>query len=118
MRQKYKEVTMIRVVVVLVAVLLTASLVAVGVTAQMKIDPPKAEQTGATEPTSDKMGQRVEGTIKTVSGNMVTLEDGTQLSIPSSVKVVQSQLKPGVQISADYEEQSGQKVATSVRIKG
>jgi hypothetical protein len=103
-----------RVLVVAVAVLLTASLGVTGTMAQMKTDPaqPKMEQK------SDKMGQRVEGTVKSVRGNIVTLEDGTQLSIPSSVKVAKDQLKPGAQISAEYEERAGQKVATSVQIKG
>ena len=105
---------MIRVLAVVVAVLLTASVGVTGTIAQMKTDPgqPKMEQK------SDKMGQKVEGTIKSVRGNMVTLEDGTQLSIPSSVKVMKNQLKPGAQISAEYEERAGQKVATSVQIKG
>jgi len=93
---------------------LTASLGVTGTMAQMKTDPaqPKMEQK------SDKMGQRVEGTVKSVRGNIVTLEDGTQLSIPSSVKVAKDQLKPGAQITAEYEERTGQKVATSVQIKG
>jgi len=105
---------MMRVLAVAVAVLLTASLGVTGTMAQMKTDPaqPKMEQK------SDKMGQRVEGTVKSVRGNIVTLEDGTQLSIPSSVKVAKDQLKPGAQITAEYEERAGQKVATSVQIKG
>ena len=105
---------MARVVAVIVAVLLTASLGVTGAMAQMKTDPaqPKMEQK------SDRMGQKVEGTIKSVRGNMVTLEDGTQLSIPSSVKVAKDQLKPGAQITAEYEERAGQKVATVVQIKG
>ena len=105
---------MARAVAVVVAVLLTASLGVTGAMAQMKTDPaqPKMEQK------SDRMGQRVEGTIKSVRGNMVTLEDGTQLSIPSSVKVAKDQLKPGAQIVAEYEERAGQKVATAVQIKG
>jgi hypothetical protein len=105
---------MARVVAVVVAVFLTASLGITGAMAQMKTDPaqPKMEQK------SDRMGQRVEGTIKSVRGNMVTLEDGTQLSIPSSVKVAKDQLKPGAQIVAEYEERAGQKVATAVQIKG
>ncbi len=105
---------MMRVLAVAVAVLLTASLGVTGTMAQMKTDPaqPKMEQK------SDKMGQRVEGTVKSVRGNIVTLEDGTQLSIPSSVKVAKDQLKPGAQITAEYEERTGQKVATSVQIKG
>ncbi len=105
---------MARAVAVVVAVLLMASLGVTGAMAQTKTDPaqPKIEQK------SDRMGQKVEGTIKSVRGNMVTLEDGTQLSIPSSVKVAKDQLKPGAQISAEYEERAGQKVATAVQIKG
>ncbi|PYN88683.1 MAG: hypothetical protein DMD87_08560 [Candidatus Rokuibacteriota bacterium] len=104
---------MMRVLAVVVAALLTASLGVTGVMAQMKTDPAqKMEQK------SDKMGQRVEGTIKSVRGNTVTLEDGTELSIPSSVKVTKDQLKPGAQISAEYEERAGQKVAKSIQIKG
>ena len=97
---------MMRVLAVAVAVLLTASLGVTGTMAQMKTDPaqPKMEQK------SDKMGQRVEGTVKSVRGNIVTLEDGTQLSIPSSVKVAKDQLKPGAQITAEYEERTGQKI--------
>jgi Protein of unknown function (DUF1344) len=104
---------MMRVLAVVVAALLTASLGVIGVMAQMKTDP--AQQM---EQKSDKMGQRVEGTIKSVRGNTVTLEDGTELSIPSSVKVSKDQLKPGAQISAEYEERAGQKVAKSIQIKG
>jgi hypothetical protein len=37
---------------------------------------------------------------------------------PTSVKVAKDQLKPGAQISAEYEERAGQKVAKSVQIKG
>jgi hypothetical protein len=64
------------------------------------------------------MSQRVEGTIKSVRGSLVTLEDGTELSIPSTVKVAQNQLKPGAQITAEYENRAGQKIAKSVDIKG
>jgi hypothetical protein len=49
---------------------------------------------------------------------MVTLEAGTEFSIPTAVKVVRDQLKPGAQISAEYEERAGQKVAKSIQIKG
>jgi len=49
---------------------------------------------------------------------MLTLEDGTELSIPSSVKVTKDQLKPGTQISAEYEQRGGQKIAKSIQIKG
>jgi len=105
---------MIRVPVVVVAMLLTASIGITGAMAQMKTDPAQPRM----EKKSDKMGQKVEGTIKSVRGNMVTLEDGTEISIPSSVKVTKDQLKPGAQISAEYEEKAGQKVARSIQIKG
>jgi hypothetical protein len=108
------RISMIRVLAVVLAVLLTASLGITGAMAQMKTDPaqPKMGQK------SDTMGQKVEGTIKSVRGNMVTLEDGTEISIPSSVKIAKDQLKPGAQISAEYEEKAGQKVAKSIQIRG
>jgi hypothetical protein len=104
---------MIRVQAVVVAMLLTASIGISGAIAQMKTDPaqPKMER-------KSDMGQTVEGKIKSVHGNLVTLEDGTQLSIPSSVNVTRDQLKPGAQIVAAYETRAGQKVATSIQIKG
>ena len=103
-----------RVRAVVIAALLTASLGATGATAQMKTDPAQPKM----DHKSDKMSQKVAGTIKSVRGNVVTLEDGTQLSIPSSVKVAKEQLKPGVQIAAEVEERAGHKVAKSVEIKG
>ncbi len=109
---------MIRVLAVLVAVLMTVSLGVSTTTAQAQMKPDPAQPKPMEQKSDGKMGQRVEGTIKAVSGNMVTLEDGTQLSIPSSVRVAKDQLKPGAQITAEYEERGGQKVATSVLIKG
>jgi len=105
---------MIRVLAVGVAALLMAAFGTTVTNAQMKSDPaqPKMGQK------SDRMGQRVEGTIKTVRGSLVTLEDGTELSIPATVKVAKDQLKPGTQITAEYEERAGQKVAKSIEIKG
>ena len=121
---------MFRVLAILVAVLVMASFGVTATSAQMKTDPqaqPKAmdqkapmdqKATEQKAPTEQKMGQKIEGTVKSVRGNMVTLEDGTRISIPGSVKVPMSRLKPGAQISAEFEERGGQKVATSVQIKG
>jgi hypothetical protein len=108
---------MLRVLAVLVALLLTVSFGLTGALAQTqpKTDP---AQPKSMEQKSDKMGQKVEGTIKNVRGNTVTLEDGTQLTIPSSVKVSKDQLQPGAPISAEYEARGGQKVAKSIQIKG
>jgi predicted secreted protein len=67
---------------------------------------------------ADKISQTVEGTIKSVRGTLITLEDGTELSVPATVKVSMAQLKPGAQIVAEYHERAGQKIAKSVDIKG
>ena len=57
----------------------------------------------------------VEGKIKTVdpSGKMVTLDDGTKLTIPPTLSVEKKALQPGANVKASYEEKGGQKVATS-----
>ena len=105
---------MTRALVTVVVALSTASLGVAGAMAQTKTDPAQPRM----ERKSDTMDQKVEGTIKSVHGSMVTLEDGTELSIPSSVKVTTDQLKPGAHISAEYEQRRGQKVAKSIQIKG
>ena len=108
---------MIRIVAVLLAVLLTGALGVGGALAQMpKSD--SAQPKSMDQPKSMEMNKRVEGTIKSVQGSIVTLDDGTTLSIPSSVKVSRDKLKPGAMIVAEYEERGGQKVAKSVQIKG
>jgi len=110
---------MSRVLAILVAALVMAAFGVTASSAQTKNDPPQPKAMDQKPaPTDQKMAQKVEGTVKTVRGNMVTLEDGTQLSVPGSVKVPMSRLKPGAQISAEYEERGGQKVATSLQIKG
>jgi Ni/Co efflux regulator RcnB len=120
---------MIRIVAVAIAFAMAASLGVSGAMAQSQMDKP-AMKSPATKPMeqgtdksmdqkTDKMSQKIEGTVKTVTPNgMVTLEDGTKLSIPKSVMVPKEQLKPGAVISAEYQEKGGQKVATSVQIKG
>ena len=112
---------MVRIVSVLLAVLLTGALGVGGALAQMpKSDSAQQPKSMEAQPKSMEMkaDKRVEGTIKSVQGTTVTLDDGTTLSIPSSVKVSRDQLKPGAMIVAEYEERGGQKVATSVQIKG
>lgn len=60
----------------------------------------------------------VEGKIKSwdPAGNMVTLEDGTQLSIPADAKVQRDQLKEGAIVKASYDEKNGKKVVTSIQV--
>lgn len=103
---------MLRVLAVAVAALSTASLAATVTSAQVTT-PTAQPQLGQK---SNKVEQKVEGTIKSVRGNLVTLEDGTEISVPSSVNVANDQLRPGAQISAEYQKRAGQKVATSVQI--
>jgi Protein of unknown function (DUF1344) len=58
----------------------------------------------------------VQGKIKSVdpSGKTVTLDDGTMLTIPPTLKVEKQSLKAGASVKAKYEEKGGQKVATSL----
>jgi hypothetical protein len=62
----------------------------------------------------------VEGKIVNVSGAKVTLADGTELMIPSTVKVQRADLKPGATVKASFEErggQGGQKVVTAIAVE-
>jgi len=60
----------------------------------------------------------IEGKIKAwnATTNMVTLEDGTQLSVPADAKVARDLLKEGATVKASYEEKDGQKVAKSFTV--
>ena len=62
--------------------------------------------------------QTIEGKIMTVdpSGKMVTLYDGTNLMIPTDVKVKRDTLKNGVTVIATYVEQGGQNVVNSIEV--
>ena len=63
--------------------------------------------------------RQIEGAIKSVdsSGRMVTLDDGTQLTIPPTVNVPRESLKEGAIVKASFEEQGGQKVVTSLEVQ-
>jgi Cu/Ag efflux protein CusF len=60
-----------------------------------------------------------EGKIKSVddSGRMLTLEDGTMLTIPPSAQVRQDLLREGAIVKASFEEKDGQKVVTSIEVQ-
>lgn len=60
----------------------------------------------------------VQGKIKSVdpSGRMVTLDDGTMLTIPPALKIEKQALKPGANVKASYQEKDGQKVATALMV--
>ena len=61
----------------------------------------------------------VEGKIKAVdpSGRMVTLEDGTQLTIPPALNIRRESLKEGAIVKASFEVRGGQKVVTSMQVQ-
>lgn len=60
----------------------------------------------------------VEGKIKSVdtSGRVVTLEDGTMLTIPPTAKVDKNALKAGATVKASFEEKGGDKVVTAIQV--
>jgi hypothetical protein len=59
------------------------------------------------------------GTIQSVDGatRTLTLDDGTVLTIPSSVKIPPNALQPGARVSGTDEELGGQRVTTSPRVE-
>jgi hypothetical protein len=77
--------------------------------AQTRTNPPAKAQ--------DRMtgGQNIEGKIRDVGNERITLEDGTVLFIPKGM-VKQSDLKLGAAVKANYQERNGQKVATSIQV--
>lgn len=65
------------------------------------------------------MAIEIEGKVKTMdgSGKSVTLEDGTKLSIPDSLKAARGALREGAIVKATYEEKDGEKVVTSIEVR-
>jgi Protein of unknown function (DUF1344) len=61
--------------------------------------------------------KRVEGKIQEVTGNTVTLADGTKLTIPANRSGQRDDLKPGASVKASFEEKGGQKVVTSIQVE-
>ena len=63
--------------------------------------------------------KQIEGAIKSVdpSGRMVTLDDGTKLTIPPTVSVPKGDLKEGAIVKASFEEKGGQNVVTSLQVQ-
>ncbi len=87
-----------------------ASLLAVAMLTALALAPVATAQTG-TEKT-------IEGKVMTVdpTGKSVTLDDGTKLMIPASVRFSKADLKPGAEVKASYEEKDGQKILTNLQV--
>ncbi len=71
-----------------------------------------------TAPAAGGMHQ-IQGEIQSVdpSGKMLTLTDGTQLTIPPTVRVPRADLKEGAIVKASFEEKGGQKVVTALEVQ-
>ena len=66
--------------------------------------------------TSDTMkGPEVEGRVRDVRGETITLDDGTLLTVPKN-QAKMGELKAGNKIKATYQERDGKKVVTSLQI--
>jgi hypothetical protein len=77
---------------------------------------PKAAP-GAAAPAGQE--KSVEGTIKSwdAATGMLTLDDGTQISIPPTVRLERDKVKEGASVKASYEVKGGKNVAKSVQVQ-
>jgi Cu/Ag efflux protein CusF len=91
-----------------------AATLAVMACSGMSIQAVGAQAQSTTQPGTMK-GPEVEGRVRDVRGNQVTLNDGTTLTVPKNQAKLE-ELKAGSKIKATYEERDGQKIVTSLRI--
>src|SRR5438093_542223 len=63
------------------------------------------------------LGAEVQGKVKTVdtSDRVVTLEDGTRISVPDAIAL--DNVKEGAEVSVSYEERDGKNQATDIQAK-
>lgn len=61
----------------------------------------------------------VEGTVKSVdvSGEIVTLEDGTTLVLAPTSSVDREALKPGAHVKASYDSKDGKNMVTIIEVR-
>jgi Cu/Ag efflux protein CusF len=61
----------------------------------------------------------IEGKVKTwdPATKMITLEDGTQLSVAADAKMMGNPVKEGSTVKASYDEKDGKKVITQIEVK-
>jgi Rieske Fe-S protein len=101
----------------LVALLLAGSAAWAGEMTPGRKDQPGPPAKAPAQPAATK-AKAVEGKIKTMdgSGKSVTLEDGTTLTIPDSLKAARGALREGAMVKATYEDRGGEKVVTSIEV--
>ncbi|HEY3097533.1 MAG TPA: DUF1344 domain-containing protein [Methylomirabilota bacterium] len=63
------------------------------------------------------LGAEVQGKVKTIdtSDRVVTLEDGTRISVPDGIAL--DNVKEGAEITVSYEERDGKNQATDIQMK-
>jgi hypothetical protein len=71
------------------------------------------EKPGGTKGTMK--GTEVEGRVRDVKDDQITLDSGMKLTVPKS-QAKANELKPGAKIKATYEERAGKRVVTSLEI--
>jgi hypothetical protein len=88
-----------------------------GVTAVSAQQAPAPTKAPAPPGAAEKM---VEGKVKAVdvAKKQVTLEDGTTLTIPATVPVQWTTLKPGSTVMASYVEAGAMKTVKKLEVKG
>jgi hypothetical protein len=60
-------------------------------------------------------GTEVEGRVRDVKGDQITLDSGMKLTVPKS-EAKSNELKAGSKIRVTYEERAGKKVVTSLEV--
>lgn len=58
--------------------------------------------------------QEAVGTIKSMDGKKLVLDDGTEFMLPATVTIDPAEVKQGAKVKVSYQQQGGQKVVTSV----
>jgi len=69
-------------------------------------------------PVAMAQSKTIEGKVMAVdpAGKSLTLDDGTKLTIPESVKFNRADLKPGAAVKAAYEVKDGQNILTTLEV--
>jgi Cu/Ag efflux protein CusF len=111
-----------RMSVLAAAAFMAASIGAPGVLMAQAKEPattPHATPQMEQKPRVQPLGHSIEGRVKSVNllHTKLTLEDGTKLTIPKSLKPAKEALKKGAMVAAEYEEKDGKKVVTSIHLK-
>jgi Cu/Ag efflux protein CusF len=98
---------------VVLAALLVGSLVLTGADALAQQQPAPGAATPAAQAKS------VEGKIKSwdAATGVLTLDDGTQISVPPTLKLESDKIKEGASVKASYEVVGGKNVAKSIQVQ-